>query len=111
MKCLWIGSKASCGKSFFIRRIRVIFAGDEVAWRGEYLPVRSTNRPDLKCQLVTCEEFNFHTAFNATTIETTKLMFEGQPSMLRGGPYKQFDPKYANAVYVIASNTMPREEA
>jgi nicotinamide riboside kinase len=76
-KVLWIGGKASAGKSFFIRRLREIFSGDEVTWRGEYLPVRYSTRDDIKTQLVTCEEFNFHTALGPQTVETTKLMFEG----------------------------------
>jgi hypothetical protein len=38
-------------------------------------------------------------------------MFEGQPTPLRKGPYQQFDAKYTNAVYVIASNIMPLDEA
>lgn len=48
IKVLWMGGKASSGKSLFIRRLRSIFSGDEVTWRGEYLPTRYANRPDLK---------------------------------------------------------------
>jgi hypothetical protein len=76
-KVLWIGGPPSTGKSFFIRRLRKIFAGDEVDWRGEYLPVRISNRPEICPQLVTCEEFNFQTALGPQTLQTTKLLFEG----------------------------------
>ena len=46
-KVLWIGGLPSTGKSFVTRRLRQIFSGDEVDWRGDYLPVRVSNRPDL----------------------------------------------------------------
>ena len=36
----WLYDKPSSGKSQFIRRFRKIFSGDEVDWRGQYLPVR-----------------------------------------------------------------------
>ena len=44
----WMYDEPSSGKSQFIRRIRKIFSGDEVEWRGQYLPVTMTNRPDMK---------------------------------------------------------------
>jgi len=37
---IWLYGIASSGKSMLVRRLRRIFAGDEVDWRGQYLPVR-----------------------------------------------------------------------
>ena len=37
---IWIYGIASSGKSRLIRRLRQLFSGDEVDWRGQYLPVR-----------------------------------------------------------------------
>ena len=36
----WLYGVASSGKSMLVRRVRQVFAGDEVDWRGQYLPVR-----------------------------------------------------------------------
>ena len=36
----WLYGVASSGKSMLVRRLREIFGGDEVDWRGQYLPVR-----------------------------------------------------------------------
>ena len=88
MHVLWLCGKASAGKSYFIRRLRKIFASSEVAWKGEYIPSSNHTRPEIKTQLVTCEEFDFHTAFGPSTLETTKLLFEGQSGLTRPGPYK-----------------------
>ena len=44
----WMYDEPSSGKSQFIRRVRKIFSGDEIEWRGQFLPVTSTNRPDIK---------------------------------------------------------------
>ena len=108
---LWLWGQASTGKSYFIRRIREIFASSEVQWKGEYLPDTEVTRPDLKTQLVTCEEFDFHTAFGPSTINTTKLLFEGRAGLTRTGPYKQYGKRFGNASFLIASNTIPQDEA
>lgn len=109
VKVLWIGGKASTGKSLFICRLREIFGSEEVSWRDNYLPPIKKFRPELVTQLVTCEEFCFQSAFGPTQIETTKLMFEGQGCSFRKGPYKPFETRYTGAVCVIASNTMPHD--
>jgi ribosome biogenesis GTPase A len=44
----WLYGIANSGKSLFIRRLRKIFASDEVDWRGEYLPVNDTNKRHIK---------------------------------------------------------------
>ena len=48
---VWIYGAANAGKSKFIRRLRSIFGSDEVDWRGEYLPLKTSNRAELKTQL------------------------------------------------------------
>ena len=68
-------------------------------------------RTELRTQLVTCEEFDFYTAFSPGQIETTKLMFEGEGCSFRKGPYKDFVDRYNGAVCVIASNIIPDQEA
>jgi len=107
---LWLAGRASTGKSFFIRRLSPILGTKEVAWRGDYLPEQSTSRPELKTQLVTCEEFDFHTAFGPSTIETTKLLFEGRSGFTRVGPYQQFETRFCNASFLVASNTLPADD-
>ena len=71
-KVAWIYGEANAGKSKFIRRIRKIFGSDEVDWRGEYLPLKERNRPDLKTQIVTCEEFSIVNAFKPGCLHVTK---------------------------------------
>ena len=44
----WLYGIANSGKSMFIRRLRKIFASDEVDWRGEYLPVNDTNKRHVR---------------------------------------------------------------
>ena len=61
---LWIHGVASAGKSYYIRRLREIFASEEVSWKNEYLPATSVSRPDIMTQMVTCEEFDYRTAFS-----------------------------------------------
>lgn len=39
-RTIWITGMANSGKSMFVRRLRTIFASDEVDWRGVYLPVK-----------------------------------------------------------------------
>ena len=41
---LWLWGEASVGKSYFIRKLRQIFASSEVAWHGEYLPAKDHTR-------------------------------------------------------------------
>ena len=51
-RTLWISGVANSGKSMLIRRIREIFASDEVDWRGVYMPIRHRNLPQIKTQLL-----------------------------------------------------------
>ena len=108
---LWLWGNASTGKSYFMRRISKIFASTEVAWKGEYLPAKGVSRPEIVSQLVTCEEFDFFTAFGLATLETTKQLFEGRSGLTRVGPYKQYGERFGDACFVLASNTLPNDEA
>jgi hypothetical protein len=47
-RTVWITGVASSGKSMFIRRLRSIFASDEVDWRGVYLPVKKRYNENIK---------------------------------------------------------------
>ena len=47
-RTLWISGVANSGKSMFIRRLRSIFASDEVDWRGVYMPIRERHLPAVK---------------------------------------------------------------
>ena len=111
MTVAWIHGVSSSGKSQFIRRLRSIFGSDEVDWRGIYLPVRKTNRPDIKTQIVTCEEFSFANAFKPDSLHVTKLLFEGEGALTRPGLYQNFKEVYDNAIFVVASNALPASEA
>jgi len=108
---LWLWGQVSTGKSFFSRKISQIFSSMEVQWRGEYLPSMSSTMPHISTQLVTCEEFDFHTAFGPATINTTKQLFEGRGGLTRIGPYKQYSKRFGDASFLIASNTIPHDEA
>ena len=87
---IWINGTRNAGKSSFIRRLRMIFACDEVDWRGPWLPVRDRSNPELKNQIVTCEEFNPLNALSPEGVQVTKLLFEGTGASIRSGLYKQF---------------------
>ena len=41
------------------------------------MPVKKTNKPHIKTQLVTSGEFGIEHAFKADNIHVTKLLFEG----------------------------------
>ena len=61
--------------------------------------------------MVTCEEFNWKSAFGADNLHVTKMLFEGQGAEVRTGLYKQFENAYKSATFVIASNQLPASEA
>ena len=104
---LWLHGVANAGKSYYIRRLREIFASQEISWKNEYLPATSTTRPELTTQLVTCEEFDYNTAFSPAVAEATKILFEGRGGLTRVGPFKQFDKRFEDARFVLASNRLP----
>lgn len=84
---MWLTGDANTGKSMFIRRLRQIFATDEVDWRGVYLPVKTKTNPLVKTQLVTCEEFSFKTAFSDNNYHVSKMLFEGEGASVRKDLY------------------------
>ena len=47
-RTVWVTGVANSGKSMFIRRLRDIFASDEVDWRGVYLPVKCRTNQAIK---------------------------------------------------------------
>ena len=107
----WVVGRANSGKSEFIRRLRRLFASAEVDFRGAYLPVRLRNLSKIREQLVTCEEFNNTHGFSKDQLHVTKLLFEGQGASVRPDLYKPFTPGYEDAVFVVASNRLPAQEA
>jgi len=104
---VWLYGLASCGKSEFVRRIRGIFASEEIAFGETYLPVQSRNLPHLKEQLVVCEEFSCHHAFSRRNLNVTKQLLEGHGGMVRTELYREHENKYKNAVFLIATNDLP----
>ena len=46
-RTLWISGVANSGKSMFIRFLNMIFASDEVDWRGCYLPIKKRNKEEI----------------------------------------------------------------
>jgi hypothetical protein len=86
-RTVWATGVASSGKSMFIRRLRSIFASDEVDWRGVYLPVKQRFNENIKTQLVTCEEFSFKTAFSDANYHVTKMLLEGEGANVRKDLY------------------------
>ena len=103
----WITGQANSGKSEFIRRLGQIFASDDVDWKGKYLPVNKTNRPEIQTQLVTCEEFNRSAAFNQQNFSNTKMLFQGTGASVQENLFAQHTPAYPGAVFVLASNALP----
>ena len=85
---IWIYGEPNAGKSTIIRMLRKIFGSDEVDWRGAYLPLKERHRPELKTQIVTCEEFSSANAFKGDCIHVTKLLFEGQGALIRTGLFQ-----------------------
>ena len=110
-RTVWITGVASSGKSMFIRRLREIFASDEVDWRGVYLPVKKRYNMQVKTQLVTCEEFSFKNAFSDANLHVTKMLLEGEGANVRKDLYEKFAPSYEDASFVISSNELPGTEA
>lgn len=47
-RTIWVTGVANSGKSMFMRRLRTVFASDEVDWRGVYLPVKIRSQPLVK---------------------------------------------------------------
>lgn len=110
VRTLWISGVANSGKSMLIRRLRSIFASDEVDWRGVYMPVRERNMPDIKSQLLTCEEFNFKEAFADGNLAVTKLLMEGEGANVRKDLFAQFQSCYKDVIVVVGSNKLPATE-
>ena len=109
--CIMCFCAASCGKSEFIRRLRAIFASVEVDWSAQYLPESKRNLPDVKEQLVTCEEFSCENALAKGQIHKTKQLFEGEGAMVRPDLFKQHEQRFKDAVFVIGTNDLPLQEA
>jgi len=110
-RTIWISGVANSGKSMLIRRIREIFASDEVDWRGVYMPIRYRNLPQIKTQLLTCEEFNFKDAFADNNLAVTKLLMEGEGASVRKDLFAQFQACYRDVVVIVGSNKLPASEA
>ena len=85
---VWTYGEPNSGKSNFIRKLRKIFGSDEVDWRGAYLPLKERNRPELKTQIVTCEEFSSNNAFKEDCRHVTKQLFEGSGALIRKGLFQ-----------------------
>jgi hypothetical protein len=67
--------------------------------------------PEIKIQLVTCEEFAFKNAFSKENRHVTKMLFEGEGANVRPDLYAQFGINYEGAAFFVASNTLPGTEA
>ena len=110
-RTLWLCGVANSGKSIFIRLLDLIFASDEVDWRGPYLPITRRNKDKIKTQILSSEEFNFGEAFSDKNLNVTKLLMEGRGASIRNDLYASFETVYEDAIVVVGSNKLPATEA
>lgn len=73
--------------------------------------MRERNNPSVQTQIATCEEFSFKNAFADGNLHVTKTLMEGEGASVRKDLFAPFTECYKDAVFVIASNTLPASEA
>ena len=74
------------------------------------MPEKFNNLPEIKDQVVTCEEFNVTHGFSKESLHMTKTLFEGAGALVRKDLYLSHTLKYKDAVFVVASNELPASE-
>ena len=97
---------ANTGKSTFIEALEPIFSCQKISINKDLINEEPSNKPEVLTQIAMCTEFNHERALSDELYSTLKQLLEGKGGQVKGNLYATYEPKYKDAFFLFASNSI-----